>query len=52
MKNEFVKGLLIGFILGVIFVGNSNNNLNAYNGSMSTERGAVEWKPLFVKIVR
>ena len=51
-RNEFWKGLLIGFILGIIFIGNSNDNLNAYNGSTSTERGAVEWKPLFVKIVQ
>ena len=52
MKNEFLKGLLIGFILGDMYFGNSNNNLNAYKGSMSTDRGAVEWNPIYVKVVK
>ena len=52
MKNEFLKGLLIGFILGVLFLGNSNNKLNAKYTSMDTDRGAVEWNPIYVKVVK
>ena len=50
-RNEFVKGLAIGFIIGLFFYGRSNE-LNAYQGSMDTSRGAVEWNPIYVKVVK
>ena len=45
-----IKGLIIGFVLGIIYT--SSASLNATNEEDWGVRGAVEWKPLYVKIVK
>ena len=49
--SKFIKGFIVGFIVGAIFMSSSNDNLNATNNPLDTSRGAVEWNPIFVKIV-
>ena len=53
MNRKFIKGFILGFVVGIVFMSSSNDRVNAsYSGDMSTERGAVEWKPIYVKIVK
>jgi len=47
--NQFVKGLIIGYILGFLF--HSEHEVKAKNLETYGERGSVEWKPIYVKIV-
>ena len=55
MKNEFIKGILIGFLFGILFI-SCESNIYADDGSGGGydsygEIGTVEWNPLYVKIV-
>ena len=50
--NSFLKGFILGFTLGALYMSSPSDKLNAKVVSMDTERGAVEWNPVFVKIVK
>ncbi len=49
---EITKGIIIGFILGIMFLScESNIFADEDSGGGFGEIGTVEWNPLYVKIV-
>ena len=51
MKNNYLRGFLMGFIFGILFITHTSTNLNATNGESTYERGSVKWLPVYVKVV-
>ena len=59
MRNEFIKGILIGFLFGILFISCESNIFADDSGgggvpggsSSYGEIGTVEWNPLYFKIV-
>lgn len=47
---ELVKGIVIGFILGILFI-SCENTIMADDTNDYGEIGTVAWNPLYVKIV-
>ena len=48
--NQLTKGIMIGFMLGLLFV-SCNNTVMADDTDDYGEIGTVSWNPLYVKIV-
>ena len=58
MKNQLIKGLITGFIVGCFFSACDSNLLQAEDDDLINcddlsygDYGTVEWNPIYVKIV-